>query len=410
MRSLRCIGVGALLAVAGIIAVALPASATIRSAAIIPSPNITSGISGDNHLESVSCLSTSFCVAVGSHVTADGSRTSIFSWNGTSWAFVNSPNSNLTPTDNNRLLDVSCTSVTSCLAVGYYDSTSSSGPLVLAFDGSTWTLAATPIIPNSDNVYPDSVSCSTATSCMATGSYFENSVQGLFIASWDGVSWTLLTLPNLSSQTDLGGIDCFAATTCTAVGYYDSNGFDHTLILTWDGTAFTQVASPTTGTHDNRLYSVSCTSAASCTAVGRYTNDASIRQTLALTWDGSTWTHLDSPNFGDGNNRFDTVSCASPTSCTAVGYFTVNDVTQALIEYFDGSSWQAIAEPSDLPTTESHLYGVSCIAVNLCLAVGDYRPVDSSATLTLSLTGPEPTTTTTTSTEPRNMLTPTFTG
>jgi hypothetical protein len=108
----------ACLAVAGMATAALlapPASAAPASSwTSVSSPN--RGIAGS--LQAVSCTSSTSCVAVGSYGTGLGyDRTLVESWNGSTWTIVSSRNQG---TGENVLDGVSCTSSTRCVAVGDY--------------------------------------------------------------------------------------------------------------------------------------------------------------------------------------------------------------------------------------------------------------------------------------------------
>ena len=78
----------------------------------------------------------------------------------------------------------------------------------------------------------------------------------------------------------------------------------------------------------------------------------------------------------------DSVSCASPTSCTAVGVMAharYRTATVPLVEWWDWRTWTI--EPTALRTPAAmrrialadrdyNLYAVSCVAVSDCVAVG----------------------------------------
>ena len=66
--------------------------------------------------------------------------------------------------------DVSCVSVTFCLAVGHRtDGTADSDSLVLRWNGTTWTTLTTPT-PSGALATLTGVSCATTTACVAVGS------------------------------------------------------------------------------------------------------------------------------------------------------------------------------------------------------------------------------------------------
>src|SRR4029077_7856572 len=65
--------------------------------------------------------------------------------------------------------------------------------------------------------------------------------------------------------------------------------------------------------------------------------------------------------------------CLSATECWAVGTESTGNTASALIEYFDGTVWSVISNPSDLPVS-SYLTGVTCASAADCWAVGAYTP------------------------------------
>ena len=125
-----------------------------------------------NQLLGVSCPSANNCFAVGAFYTFGVhqplSQSLIEHWSGTSWTRVTSAEpaqARATVLDS-----VSCSSPTSCVAVGH--SAPGSGgwsTVVKTFAGTTWSLIASPNAESASNSYLDSVSCSSATTCFAVG-------------------------------------------------------------------------------------------------------------------------------------------------------------------------------------------------------------------------------------------------
>jgi hypothetical protein len=120
---------------------------------------------GGGPLLGVSCPTATACIAVGGLGTPVAD-----SWNGTAWTEQSVP----LPAGNNggQLSSVSCTSATDCIAVGYW--TVNTGPdLTLAehWNGTTWAIQSTPNPPDPVDSYLSGVSCTTPTSCTAVGHY-----------------------------------------------------------------------------------------------------------------------------------------------------------------------------------------------------------------------------------------------
>ena len=395
----------------GGLAVANPVSAVVDSATIVSAPSPGTSFTSSR---AISCVTASSCVAAGGYFSqaAGKVQTLVLQWDGVSWTHVPS----LSPGSNdNYLFSVSCVSSSSCVAVGQYYSGNDSPTFVLRWDGVSWTQMAAPS-PSTIANRLSSVSCVSASSCVAVGAYFDgNVVQRTFALRWDGVSWTLMTTPNNGAAANsLFSVSCVSASSCIATGVYDNgSGVYQTLVLRWDGVSWTLLTSPNNGSGDNGLMSVSCVSSSSCVAVGYYVNGSGEYQTLVLRWDGVSWTQVNSPNGGTNYNQLTSVSCASESSCVAVGQSNNNDPSRTLVLSWDGVSWALLTSPNNGSANNS-LDAVSCTSESSCVAFGSfYDGGGVQRTLMLSLTGPEPeptTTTTTTAASSPDQLVPAFTG
>jgi hypothetical protein len=129
---------------------------------------------------------------------------------------------------------------------------------------------------------------------------------------------------------------------------------------------------------------------------------------LVMVWDGSVWSIVSSPSPGTINDRLYSVSCVSVSDCVAVGYTDTGSVDETLVMVWDGTDWSIVSSPSP-GTSDDFLESVSCVSVSDCVAVGGTYTGSGYETLVVSLTGPVPpsTTTTTVSADP---VAPAFTG
>jgi hypothetical protein len=379
----------ACLAVAGMATAALlapPASAAPASSwTTVSSPS--RGI--QSSLQAVSCTSSTSCVAVGSYATGLGyDRTLVENWNGSTWTIVSSRNQG---TGGNVLDGVSCTSSTRCVAVGSYIS-ASNGLQTLAerWNGSAWSITASPNMTAGVSAFDglNAVSCTSPTSCVAVGDYYYTATgeYQTLVESWNGLTWTIVSSPNQSNTYNLlDGVSCTSSTSCVAVGSYQPN--DQTLIESWNGSTWSIVASPNQGTESD-LSAVSCTSSTRCVAVGRYSY-SSATQTLVESWNGSTWTVVASPDHS-GYNTLSAVSCISSTSCVAVGWYYINPPSpnQTLVETWNGTAWTIVASPNKGTQSNDLNGGVSCTSSTRCVAVGWYRNATGGYHQTLIEAGP----------------------
>jgi hypothetical protein len=121
--------------------------------------------------------------------------------------------------------------------------------------------------------------------------------------------------------------------------------------------------------------SVSCASATTCTAVGTALGDAP----LAEGWDGTSWKIEPTPTpTGSTYSTLDGVSCTAATACLAVGFYHDSGTGSALplAESWNGSSWTIRPPPTPSGATDAYFYYVQCGPVghplNACMAVGGY--------------------------------------
>jgi len=361
-------------AVFGLLAVTTPADASIDSITIIPSPSPGANF---NNLESVSCVSESWCIAVGE--TDDG--TLVLSWDGTVWTQMTSPN----PANGSQVLlnEVSCVSKSFCVAVGSYELQGTDMTLVLTWNGATWTQATSP----SPGQFPNlrSVSCVSAEWCIAVGEYYFQQNNDALVLLWNGSAWTQVSSSVVATTSgedvEINSVSCVSTSSCKAVGWYNlqpnnAAAVHQTLSLSWDGTIWSVVESPNIGNEDNDLYSVSCVTASSCVAVGI----AGI-ETLVLSLNGSVWTPVTSPSPSEDGVYLNSVSCVTASSCVAVG-FIVADLT--FVMSWDGSTWTTVPSPNvDPENPADHLSSVSCVNSSWCVAVGE----TSGPTLIVGMAG-----------------------
>ena len=85
---------------------------------MVTAPNTSP--SENNLLESVSCAGANFCVAVGSYYNGTDVQTLVDQWDGSSWSIVSSPNQANANQPNDSLGSASCVTGSFCIAVGEY--------------------------------------------------------------------------------------------------------------------------------------------------------------------------------------------------------------------------------------------------------------------------------------------------
>jgi hypothetical protein len=139
---------------------------------------------------------------------------------------------------------------------------------------------------------------------------------------WNGSNWTVQATPNPTVIGDnvLSGVSCTSSTACTATGHYTASGLDTALAESWNGASWTIQSTPSpAGAQNSSLSGVSCTSSTNCTAVGS-SGAIGALVTLAEHWNGSSWLIQATPNPAAAHNSvLSAVACTSTPSCTAVG-------------------------------------------------------------------------------------------
>jgi hypothetical protein len=340
--------------------------------------------SPDAGLNGVSCASTSKCTAVGNYDIGMTPGVVAQRWNGTKWSTQRTP----TPTgaSGTALEGVSCVSTSACTAVGYYYKRSGQVTLAESWNGSKWSVQATPNPKGASNVQLNGVSCISASACTAVGYYINSARTALVMLAerWNGTKWSIQTTPNPKGSLDnyISGVSCVSARACTATGeYYNGSGYP-TVVERWNGSKWSIQSSPNpTGSEQSNLLSVSCSSASSCTAVGSWETSSSITM-LVERWNGTKWSIQTTPNpKGALDSELRGVSCTASSSCTATGDYYNGSAGVTLAQRWNGTKWSIEPTPNPAGASSSELDGLSCVSARACTAVGRY----STATKTLTL-------------------------
>jgi uncharacterized repeat protein (TIGR01451 family) len=350
------------------LAIPAPRAAAASSWTIVPSPNV----SGANSvLESVSCVSASFCVAAGiQYVPNSNTQTLIESWNGSAWSIATSQNQSTM--QDNDLSGVSCVSTMFCVAAGDYNNGTNYQTLIEQWNGSVWSIVSSPNVASSGDNYFSDVRCVATNNCFAVGVYVNgSSINQTLIESWDGTAWNIVPSPNTSAtqSNELSSLSCASANACMAVGQYLNGTIAQTLTEFWNGMSWNFVASPNaSGSAGDLLVGVSCLSSTFCMATGGGTTGG-ISQSLIESWNGTSWSILPSPSPGSTLNDLNGVFCLSNIACTAVGESHSGTTYQTLVESWDGAAWTAV-QSADVPNLRNFLFSISCVGALFCDTVG----------------------------------------
>ena len=353
----------AALAMTMVVAGAGGAQAAGAAWTVVRSPNAT--LYGGT-IHAVSCYAYKACTAVGTNLNTSGINVTLAErWDGTSWQRQATPNpsGNTSPSVAPDLLGVSCPAAGFCAAVGTYQSPiASQVSIAETWNGSTWTWQPFPVPADSSGAELTGVSCTSPSFCEAVGSYFDNTTgtNVTLAATWNGTSWSLQQTPNPGGFNfeQFNTVSCASPAFCEAWASGNAGNPGVTIAEQWNGSAWQLQTVPS----DATVNSVSCASAAFCEAVG---------SGPAYTWNGSAWTAQTIPAPA-GTGTVGSVSCASPTFCEAVGeYNNVNVVGVAA--GWNGSAWSVQTTPDPAKATFTNLNAVSCVSPSSCKAGGYFE-------------------------------------
>ena len=337
-----------------------------------PTPNVPAE---GGELVGVSCPSSTDCVAVGFDVALPLSET----WNGAKWMVrpVSVPAGAL----GGAMQGVSCpsTSMSGCTTVGAYTEEGSGNGATLAerWTNRHWVIQPTPPTTGGTNgtAILLAVDCVKAADCIAVGTdgFADSGQSATLVEQWNGSSWAVVPSPTPPgfAWSVLNSVSCSSRTSCIAVGYSQpSSGNQFSLAEGWNGVEWTMLTVPEpAGATESSLGSVSCAPASGCAAVGAATIAGTDIQSLAEGWDVSQWTIEPMPSLSAP--ELNGVSCPAPGECTAVGsYGTSGDTGEPLAEAWNGTAWSVESTPSPSGRTEAWFWGASCVSAISCEAVG----------------------------------------
>jgi hypothetical protein len=121
----------------------------------------------------------------------------------------------------------------------------------------------------------------------------------------------------------------------------------NTLALHWNGASWSQVASPSPGRPNfSALGGVSAVSFSDAWAVGdfQFSSTEDQTDTLALHWNGASWSRVATPNPGGlSGSALGGVSTLSPSDAWAVGAFTGSSgASVTLLLHWNGQEWSRV--------------------------------------------------------------------
>ncbi len=266
----------------------------------------------------ISCSSISFCVAVGGYgmdltSSTGGQEAVVETWTGQAWASPLTPVVRPATRFFNQLWAVSCVTPTFCMAVGQNSVGTKAPALAEGWDGSQWKEITTPPVNGAASLH--SVSCTSSSFCLALGTVENDALRiptRLIVERWNGTSWTVAPAPHPFGR-DLGlstsALACTSPTRCLAVwsslwaadrqdGPTPPNAGFPPVSQVWNGSNWTDAAMPNPSLASGRFNiftSASCVEANDCVAVGTTVDEGQPTMLLA-SWNGSAWTEDPPPS------------------------------------------------------------------------------------------------------------------
>jgi len=371
----------------------VPAQVSASNWTTMPNTNNTGNQT--NGMTSVSCVTSDWCVAVGNGGKVSTDAANIELWNGSTWSPMTSPV--VSGETDIYLAGVSCVTTSFCVAVGAVDTTSFA-PLIEAWNGTTWSVVQSSPL-SSTPTFLSGVSCISSSFCMAVG-WIGAAGGSALVEQWNGSTWTVTTVaPDLNNNIHAFAVSCTTPSFCMFAGDVILAGSSSTAPFTsyWNGSTWTGTYPPTSfeDPSNYHLYGVSCVGTKFCTAVGDTQTGGQPPVLYGQTWTGdnlgstTAWTVVAGLPAVSGGASLDSISCFSATSCTAVGDPLITLNTLAVT--WDGASWTLQSTPTGPSTSnQSAFYGVDCLTDWACVAVGDSAngamslPLEASAPIARS--------------------------
>jgi hypothetical protein len=248
---------------------------------------------------------------------------------------------------------LSCASVGNCSAGGAFPQGAHGGGPSFVVDETdgTWGKAheilGFPKLSLGGSLEFRSISCGAPGTCSAVGQYQQkNGDTWAYIVSEEKGTWgTAFRVPGLSKLNDqhlssLTTISCVSGGNCTAGGYHGNGDHQVAFIVSEeDGTWGTATAIPgltalNTG-HTSYMQTISCVSIGNCGASGTYTGAPDNAQSFLANETNGTWGPATAirglAKLKAKSSYVNSLSCASPVSCSAVGGFSASGNNGTLI-------------------------------------------------------------------------------
>jgi hypothetical protein len=399
------------------LALTLPASAVTSpawtNARQVALPKGATGIP-DGFFSSLSCPSLGNCEAAGSYANGGGQILGLIANESSGrWTAPVSLSAPAGAAGNQgvTLYGVSCGSVGNCAAVGSYEN--GHGDIVAFVDnerGAHWLSArALPLPVNAlvrgQSALVRSVSCSSANTCSAIGTYQDNNPIGPrtegFVANermgtWSRAREIALPASNFNPFVSASQIACSSSSNCVGVGsFINNNDVTEALVVNevggvWHRAQALTLPDSASRFADASVTEVTCLKDSSCAAFGTFNATSGALEAMSASEVGGVWgaaSALAMPTNAASNPHaflfgFGGIACASTDNCSVGGQYkdSAGDYQGFLDNEVDGV-WSTATEMA-LPANGASggqnggVVAISCPSLGACQASGSY--LDSS--------------------------------
>jgi len=352
------------LAPLAVLATSTPAAAVATPKNWTASLPTGASLSATTSLKATTCYSSTQCVTIGSDTV--GSETLVpmaVTTNlttGTSSVRELPLPSQVTATVGGDVNTVACVSTSACVAVGLADMSGTYEPFAISWLANSPTSVPTvtllPSIPNADanSVNPSGVTCWAVTACRVVGSYdafdAHNSTHPLypFVDTLSSSGWTessvTPTFTDLRTDGSVGldGIACSSSTSCLVIGTYAAASLPSNqtaeFSATYSGTAFSQLQKVPGVSSPSEAHDLTCASASLCW----FLDLDFVHVRVGATWSGgwtmslppqqpvNDWLYPEfagcSSSFCEGGGEYGTASLGVPSAYTTAAGSGINPV------------------------------------------------------------------------------------
>jgi hypothetical protein len=373
-------------------------------------------VGGDAQIVAISCPSAGSCTAIGNYTDQISAvHTFVINQVNGTWGFPTEvPDyTTLALDDDSQMLELSCTSSTTCVGLGSYANhlAGVAQPIIYNETNGVWS---TPVEAqgaaafNTDGLaVPGGLDCTSATTCVAGGDLVNvlatgADVEPFLLDETNGVWGPVEAISGVAAlsredEASLTALSCGSDGDCAAGGdYLNTSGQSQAYIVTeqggvW-GSATQLFATQLLGSGlSNTLNSIACPSAGDCNAIGAFADAQGNSQPYVVAESNHNWSlaaeipGVQGLNESAGSTLTE-LACSAVGECTAGGtYIDGSNDTQAFLVNEASGSWSTPIEVPGSATLnkggDAAISEVSCSGDGSCGVQGIYTDAGQNAQL-----------------------------